>query len=1083
MRCKIHYLCFFIGVLAAFTAHGQEKTITGKVMDNIGPLPGVNVIIKGTTTGVQTDFDGHYSLRASIGDILQYSFLGMSTKEIVVGSLNEINVTMEESNNELEEVVVTAQGIKREERSLGYSVSKIKNEEIEDSADGDLGRVLRGKAAGINITATNGISGSGTNIIIRGYSSITGSNQPLFIVNGVPFDGGSNQQNTFFDNQTESSRFLDIDPNSIESVNVLKGLSASVLYGERGRNGVILITTKGGSRMSSNKKLEVTVSQSYFFSEAILPKYQQEYGGGFHQNFGYFFSNHGAAFDPNVLSNQILESSNSLFIGRAPDGTALLMNPLTQLNDQTLVAGFEDIANAPYPYKPYNSVEEFFRTGGVSTTSINLRGGGEKSSFNINYGHLNDKGFTPGNGLIRNTFGIGGNATLSNGLTINGSINFTKSDYRTPPVAASTGSGVISSGSSVFGDILYTPTSVDLYGLPYQAADGRSVYYRSSNDIQNPRWTIENAKSTQVTDRVFGNIGLNYQLNEWIGVAYRLGIDTYTEFNTYGQNKGGVDGDRTGIYRTISAQNTIWDHNVTFNVDRDLTDDLNLKVVLGGNMRRDLYNQEGVESTGQLAFGVLQHYNFINHSTVGSFFSGTNLGSISEVNTLGAYADVTLGYKDFLYLNGAVRNDWSSTLEKENQSIFYPGGSLSFIPTSAFENITSDGGLNYLKLRLGYGTSAGFPLAYGTRNTLALTSRLFVDNSGNVLSGNGVNDRLGNPNLKPETVSEFEIGMDSKFFNNRLGLNVSLYKRKSKDLITDQNLDPSSGYTVTRINAGELESEGIEIDMDINVLRNPDGLNWVIGGNFFADESTVTKLPEGVTRIPLTGRIGGTVANYAVEGQPYGILMGNAVLRTNGERTVNSTGDYIVNTGLNDIVGDPNPDFTTSLNNLVTYKGFSFNMNWQYRHGGDIFSQTAGALIGRGVVDADRPLDREKSYVLPGVKQDGTPNDIQTTTTRIYFNNLGFGSDEFLVYDGTTLRLNEVSFGYVVPKKFLEKTPFGTLSFTVSGSNMWYKAFNFPDNIRFDTNNLSTGVGNGQGIDFISGPSSRRYGLTVKATF
>jgi len=1065
------------------SAMAQNKTINGTVTDEAGsPLPGVNVLVKGTATGTQTDFDGNYSIEANTGQTLVFSYLGQKTEERLVDAAGQINVQMFEDAQALQEVVVTAQGIKREQRSLGYAVSKIDNEAIEDRPEGDIGRVLRGKAAGINITATNGISGSGTNIIIRGFTSITGSNQPLFVVNGVPFDGGANEQNQFFDNVTESSRFLDLDPNTIESVSVLKGLSASVLYGEKGRNGVILITTKNASSQNVNDKSEVSISQSVFFNDPVLPKYQNDFGGGFHQNFGFFFSNWGASFHQGALSNQILEN-NSLFIRRRNDGVALVKNPLSQLADQTLVAGFENIANSEYPYVPYNSVEKFFKTGLVTSTSVSLRGGNEKTSYTANYGYLEDQGFTPGNSLRRNTFGVGGRALLTNKITVNAAMNFSRTDYKTPPIAASTGSGAISSGSSIFGDVFYTPRSVDLFGLPFQSADGRSLYYRSGNDIQNPRWTVANTKVNQNTDRVFGNFNLSYELSDWINVTYRLGLDTYSEFNSYGQNKGGVDGDVTGIYRTISAKNTIWDHSLIFNADKNLTDDLNLKVILGGTGRRDFYQQDGVESTQQLVYGILEHFNFVNSATVGSFFSGTNLASKSEVNTLGVYADATFGYKDFLYLNGAIRSDWTSTLERDNLNIIYPGASLSFVPSSAFEGITSDKGLNYLKLRLGYGTSAGFPAPYGTRNTLALSSRLFVDSGGNVLSGNAVSNRLGNPNLKPETVSEFELGIDSKFFNNRLGLNVSVFKRESKDLITDQGLDPSSGYTVTRINAGKLETKGIELDFDINPIRNQN-FKWNLSGNFYADESTVLSLPVGTEQIALTGTVAGEAANYAVVGQPYGVLLGSKVVRTDGELTVASNGDYVVGQSSTEIIGDPNPDWTTTLNNLISYKGLNFNMSWQYRHGGDIYSQTAATLIGRGTVAADGALDNEKTYVLPGVKQsDGLPNDIQVTTTRIYFNTLFGGANEFAIFDGTTLRLSEVSLGYSLSKKQLDKTPFGSLSFTLSGSNLWYKAYNFPKNVRYDTNSVSTGVGNGQGIDFITGPSSRRYGLTVRASF
>jgi len=1082
MREQYSRIIMGLSLLLCLVSNAQQTQVSGNVSDVNGvPLSGVNVLVEGTTNGTQTDFDGNFAIEAEMGQNLIFTYIGFKTETVQVNG-SRIDLQMAEDTQQLQEVVVTAQGIQREQRSLGYSVSKVDTEQIEDRPEGDLGRVLRGKAAGVNITATNGVSGSATNIVIRGYTSLTGSNQPLFVVNGVPFDGASNQQNSFFDSQTESSRFLDIDPNTIESINVLKGLSASVLYGEKGRNGVILITTKNGANEGANKKTEVTVSTSTFFTDAILPKYQDRFGGGFHQNFGFFFSNHGASFNTGDLSNATLEG-NGLFI-RREGGTALLQNPLLRLNDQTLITGYEDIANSEYPYKPYNSVDQFFRQGSVISTSIGLRGGSDKVNYAMNYGLLEDKGFTPGNKLLRNTFGISGRAILSNKITASGNLNFSRTDYKTPPVAASTGSGTISSGGSVFGDVLYTPRSVDLFGLPFQALDGRSVYYRSGNDIQNPRWTVANAKARQQTDRVFGNFNLSLALNEWMNLTYRLGLDTYSEFNTYGQNRGGVDGDPTGIYRTITARNTIWDHSAILTFDKNITEDLNLKVIAGATSRRDEYRQDGVESTNQIVFGVMEHFNFVNSSTASSFFSGTNLASTSEVNTIGVYSDITLGYKDFLYLNGAVRNDWTSTLERDNQTIVYPGGSVSFIPTTAIEGLSNSDVLSYMKLRLGYGTSAGFPLPYGTRNTLGLNSRLFVDREGNVISSNSISNRLGNPDLKPETVSEFELGMDTRLFNNRLGLNVSVFKRNSKDLITDQNLDPSSGYTVTRVNAGELETKGIEVDFDVNLIESlSSGFKWTIQGNFYADESLVVKLPDGTDRIALTPTIAGRPANFAVEGLPIGVILGDKVLRTNRELTVDNNGDYIIGSSTTEYLGDPNPDWTASLDNGINYRGLSFNMSWQYRHGGDIYSQTAAALVGRGVVDADRPLDREKTYVLPGVKQDGSPNDIQLTTTRIYFNNLGFGSNEFSIYDGSTIRLSEVSLGYSLPKKFLEKTPFGNLSFTLSGSNLWFKALNMPHNVNFDTNTLSTGVGNGQGIDFISGPSARRYGLTVKATF
>jgi len=450
---------------------------------------------------------------------------------------------------------------------------------------------------------------------------------------------------------------------------------------------------------------------------------------------------------------------------------------------------------------------------------------------------------------------------------------------------------------------------------------------------------------------------------------------------------------------------------------------------------------------------------------------------------VGIYLDATFSYKDYLYLNVVGRNDWSSTLETVNNSLFYPGASVSFVPTEAIKGLQGNG-LNYLKLRLGYGSSAGFPTPFNTRDVLTLGARNLIDINGNVISGNTVSNTLGNRNLKPERVEEFEIGADMRLFN-RLNFNISVYDKVTTDLITNRTLDSSTGFLSTFVNIGEIQSQGVEIDYDLDILkRGSDKFGFNIAGNFTANETIVTDLAEGTNNILLTQAIAGEAANYAVEGRPFGVFLGTTFLKDdNGNRVVGGNGLYLVDNNISEI-GDPNPDWTTALIPTFTYKGFTLSANLQYRHGGDIYSVTSAALIGRGTVDADTPINRESNYVLPGVQQDGTPNNVAISSTEFGFNTF-FGGDinELSVFDGTTIRVQEASLGYSLPKELLKETPFGSLSFTLSGSNLWFKAVNFPDNINYDTNSSSTGVGNGQGIDFITGPSTRRYGFTVRASF
>lgn len=1054
---RILLLSFAFLTVVAFSAMAQ-RTVSGKVTDDAGEaLPGVNVVIKGTTTGTTTDLDGNYRLSVDEGATLVFSFVGFETQEVQVGARTTIDISMGGAT-ELQEVVVTALGIPREKKALGYAVTSLDSDEVESKTQSDIGRILTGKAPGVVVTQQNGLSGSGTNIVIRGYTSISQSNQPLFVVDGIPFNSSTNNTQSFVDGQTESSRFLDIDPNSIENIQVLKGLSATVLYGEQGRNGVILITTKNGSARPGTQKTEVTVSQSIFANKiASLPDYQNSYGGGFYQNWGWFFSNWGPHFDE---------------IDEVP-------HPANNWQNAGDVAAFPELQGQTVEYKPYNSVDEFFRTGMISTTSINVRGGGPNAAFNLNYGLTDDEGFTPGNSLTRNTVGFGGNVNLNNGVRVNGSVNFSNVDYQTPPVAASSGSGSFGTGSSVFGDVLYTPRSVDLFGLPFQnPVDGGSVYYRSGNDIQNPRWTVANTFSNQTVNRVWGNVGASYDITDWITANYRATLDTYTERNEYGQNKNGVDGNINGDYRTTDVTNTITSHDISFSLNRELSSTLNLTATIGINGRRDEYQRVGVQSTNQVVFDVFNHFNFVNQSNVTS--NGSNIDFRSAQNWLGVYAQAALDYNNFLFLTLNGRNDWVNTLEQGNNSLFYPGASLAADLTSGIAGLQTSDIVSFLKVRVGYGSSAGFPGPYTTRNTLGLSSRAFLPNGATTpVISSAVSNRLGNPDLEPERVGEIELGVEARFVPASISVDFSVYQKNTTDLILDQQLDPSTGFTVQQVNAGELEVKGLELAVGATPLTLGD-FRWEIGVNFSTYTNTVTDLPDDIDQIAFAGFT--NLGNFAIEGKPYGVMLGSVAQRdSEGRRIVDATGNYIVDPEIQEI-GNPIPDFLSSISNTFSYKGITLFVDVQWQQGGDMYSGTAQALLARGQT-TDTDFDRRQTFVLPGVKEDGTPNNIQIAATDLYFNNLGFGPDEFSVYDATSIRLNEVSLSYRLPKSLIQNTPFGSIEVKATGFNLWYNAPNLPAGTNVDPNGLGIGVGNGLGFEFINTPSSRRYGGSIKLTF
>jgi hypothetical protein len=423
------------------------------------------------------------------------------------------------------------------------------------------------------------------------------------------------------------------------------------------------------------------------------------------------------------------------------------------------------------------------------------------------------------------------------------------------------------------------------------------------------------------------------------------------------------------------------------------------------------------------------------------------------------------------------RKDWvSNTFDN---TITYPAASLSFIATEAFPSIKSNKGLNYLKIRTGYGTSAGFAPSYPVANTLESSARDFSDINGVVNASQSGSTTLGNANLRPELLEEIEFGFDSKFFDNRLSLNASYFKRYTTDLITSTPIANSTGFLNTFTNIGKLEGNGLEIDVDVHAIKNDkNGLNWEVGANFFKGEMIVTDLGE-LERVTVAGF--SNLGNQAIEGEQIGVMVGSRIKRdANNNYVVNSAGYYEVEAGPF-VIGNPNPDFTLNTTSSLSYRNFNFSFLVSYVHGGDIYSGTSSALLARGLT-ADTE-NRLNTFVLPGVNANGTKNTTQINASDYYFSNIGFGPDELNVFDGSVIRLNEVSLGYSLPTKILEKTPFGSISFNVAGYNLYYKAFNTPAGVNFDPNVIGTGVGNGRGFDFLNGPSGKRYGFSIKATF
>ncbi|MCP9236060.1 SusC/RagA family TonB-linked outer membrane protein [Lewinella sp. JB7] len=1045
-------VCFAFGMALA------QRTISGTVTDKSDlPLIGASILVKGTTSGTVTDIDGNFALEVpTAAEFLIVSYTGFSTLEYPIdGVASEVNIVLSESASQLNEVVVTALGIRKEKKALGYSVATIGSGQVENRVESDVGRILRGKAAGVDITQTSGIAGSGTNIIIRGYSSINGSNQPLFVVDGVPFNSNTNSDlGSRQGGATASSRFLDLDPNNIAEINVLKGLSATVLYGEQGANGVILVTTKNGQGgAEAQKGFEVSVTQGIARTEvANLPDYQNTYGNGFSGNFGWFFSNWGPAFD--------IRGQN----GIAADGT--VEHPLDQ---ERYNEAFPEFEGARYDYKPYDNVSEFFQTGTVANTSINVdRNFGNGISFNANYSYLDDTGFTPNNFYNKHNAGVGGKINLDNGLRIQTSLNVVSSDRQSPPASFNYGSNPSGGDASVFANVLYTPRSIDLIGLPYQnPLTGEQVYYRRGSAIQNPLWGINNMFDKETVNRYFGNVAVQYDLADWLTAQYRIGVDAYTQENRREINRGGSQ-IPDGVLTTTNRRNTIIDHVVNLSFDTDLSDALNLSGVVGYNERIDKFNLNGVTSTNQFIFDLFTQDNFIEHN---------GYQGIQDEAYRGVYASLTAGFNRYLYLTAQARNDWSSTLEADQRSILYPSVSVSFVPTDAFASLQNSNVLNYLKLRAGYGSSARFPDPYTTRAILGSATNVSQTPGGAPLNINSVSDRLGNRLLEPELVGELEFGIEGRFFNNRVGLDLSLYDKQSSDLLVDLPLDPATGYTTTQINAAEVSNKGIEAQLNLVPFKGD--FTWDATFNFTRNKNIVEGLTDGVEEIAFAGF--SNLGNFAIPGQPFGVIQGIPYQRgPNGGLLVNTAGSYEPGNEI-DIIGDPNPNYTMNWLNTISYKGLSLFFQWSYTDGGDIYSVTTATMLARGLT-TDTDFDRFLPLILEGEDSEGNPNTIQGYAGD-YFFDAYFNADEGSIFDGTVIRLREVALSYALPASLLDRTPFGSISLRLAGENLFYNAPNFPEGVNFDPEVLSLGVGNGRGFDFLTGPTAKKYGATLSLTF
>lgn len=1023
-----------LGLLAfSSTAQAQDKVVTGRVTgsDDGLPLPQVTVLIKGTTQGAPTDMDGNYRVQVPEGATLVFRYLGYITQEVPVGNQTVINIVLSPDATALGEVVVTAQGIARDAKSLGYSIGQVEQELIESRPEPDVARLLKGKVPGVDVITPGGFLGRQANIQIRGQSSATGNNNALVVVDGVYYD---------------FERFQDLDPNNIADINVLKGLAASALYGQEGRNGVIIVTTRTSKELEGNRDFTLTINQQMVMNEVSnLPDFQNTYGQGA-DNFPNvtYIGNWGGRFDDNYTVR------NHYGTGSVPGYDVIF--PELQVD-------------VPYQAFPDN-VNDFFGQNFGSNTSINANAVSGKTSIGFSTALVEQAGYIAENNQRRLNLGTSINSQLTDHITLNTTFTYSENKVNRPTF-------------NVFDRLLYLPRNLDIQGLPFEnPLDNSSVFYRA--DLENPRWQLKNTSIQSMRKGFLGKVALTWNLNDRFSIGYRLGLDTYNTMSYVRINKGGLSNQGIGSMSTSNSQSVNYDHNILINANAiELTPDLELTANLG--MRSRSLNSEafGLTSSGQVVYGFFRHGNFTSHLPNGNIDR--------RVNTLSAYGQAELAYRDYMFLTLAGANDWGSQVEEENRSLFYPSASVSFLPTTVWESLQSDV-LNYLKVRFGYGTSAGFPGPFQTRPILSADAQAFITNNGTNISTNAISSFQPNPDLKPERLQEFEFGIDSRLFNNKVDVDLSFYKRISKDQVLGRSLPVSTGFSSTVINAGRIDTKGLEAAITVYPVQSND-FTWSIINNFTAYETTVIDLPEEFINLA-------NGLNFAIEGQPLNVFRLSYVVRDEeGNALINPEDGTIIGSGEaglpNKVVGDPNPDFKYTMINSLRYKNFRLNVQFDYVHGGDIYSLTANNLLRRGTTRDTE--DRDGTYIIPGYYGNPTTgevlrdesgnkirNRIQLGANDLYFLNTIDVNDNS-VYDGTTLRIREINLSYVLPDFLIQKSPFKAADISFNIQNVWFRAFNMPKYMNLDTE-VSSSNSNGRGFDTQADPTMRQYAVSLRLT-
>jgi TonB-linked SusC/RagA family outer membrane protein len=1057
-------------------AMAQTRSISGRVIDrgNNQGLPGVTVLVKGTTLGTATNNDGTFVLSVpSTATTLAFSFIGYTSVEQPIGDGTNINVSLGADTKSLNEVVVTAVGIERQEKSLAYSVDVINSRSLTQGRETNPIAALQGKVAGANIGSSSGGVNSSKRIVLRGTRSFQGENQPVFVVDGIIINnsniqlgnGANGGQNVTGNSQVDTgNRVGDINPDDIESMTILKGPSAAALYGSRASNGAIIITTKTGKDAASRgKKAQINYVSSFTASNVLkLPDFQNEFGSGFN---GEFLPDENTNWGPRFGSTPT--AANGLLIAGVPAG-------LVQYG-ATLPDGSRNLR--PYEAQP-NNVRDFFNTGTSLQNTLSIQGGDEKTNYYLSVADALQQGIIPNDRFRRNSIKFtGATRALDNKLTASTSIGY---NHNYTATAIGGGNGVVNTVYNVSRG-LYTPDYKDVNSPFGSLAGFFSGYY------DNPYRTIQDDRYESRLDRIIGSITLNYAPKDWVNFTYRVGSDVSfdrrlerssirvypTTYQRPTANPGFVNESR------IFLQDLTSDFLATFK--RNISPSFSAQLITGANLQSrttEILN----EAANALVLPDL--YNVSNRS--GELSGGTE---VNRRNLVGIYGDLTLSYKDILFLNATARNDWSSTLPIGARSYFYPSAGLTFAFSDAIPALKDNKVLTYGKLRTTFAIVGNDASPYQLVNNFPLATGFPYGSR----TGYTVNNQANNGALKPERTKSYEVGLEFGLLQDRIGGEVTLYRTNSTNLISTLAVPYSTGFTSAVLNIGDVLNRGIETSLRLTPIRLENGFRWDIGANFTYQDSNLNSL-FGSTSELATGT-GAAVATYIVN-QQVPMLKGTAFLRDpNGNiivrQAAGSTGYDPVVDPVQRILGQVAPRYLWGGNMSFSFKGFRAAFVVDAKKGASIYSGTKNTLNFTGSSTETTQYNRER-FVYPNsvveVRDAGGNTTYQPNTNltsdggfNFFYNRLNNTIAEYSVISADYLKLREVSISYELPASLLKSTFFGRASIGFSGRNLLL--FVPKENKFIDPEASLFGTGNSQGRESNTIPSTRDYGVNLSVTF